>query len=432
MDMKKKILPLLTIGALVLLAACNRKSTPPPAQEEIIVEDTIPQNLVYGLPADSFDIQEFTIKRGDNPASIFTSLGVDLALANTLCDRSGGLLEPNKLNIGMPYTAFHAQDSAARLQYVVFGKTPTDFVVVDLKDSVSIYPFNKEITLKQRSISGTITSSLWNSIRQSGADPLLAIKLSDIFAWQIDFCDIKEGDSFKAIYNEAFVDDSIPLRIASIEGVEFLHNGKAYHAIPFAQDSVIEYYDLEGNSLQKEFLKSPLDFFRITSRFTNARKHPILKIYRPHHGIDYAAPVGTPVKTIGSGTVIKKAYQAGGGGNYLVIRHNSSYTTTYMHLSKFAKGIEVGSKVQQGQVVAYVGSTGLSSGPHLDFRVHKNGTPINPLSMEAPPSKPIRGELTDSFSVVKERVIDLLIAAQDSTAPASPVTPQSNEQLATR
>ena len=151
-------------------------------------------------------------------------------------------------------------------------------------------------------------------------------------------------------------------------------------------------------------MKAPLDFFRITSRFTNARFHPILKRYRAHHGVDYAAPTGTPVRSIGAGTVIAKGYQ-NGGGNFLKVKHNSVYTTTYMHLSRFAKGIQVGSHVQQGQEIAYVGSTGLSTGPHLDFRVHKNGQPIDPLKMEAPPSEPVKPAYRDSFAFVKRQIL---------------------------
>ena len=180
--------------------------------------------------------------------------------------------------------------------------------------------------------------------------------------------------------------------------------GKEFVAIPFTQDSIFEYFDEEGNSLRKAFLKAPLDFFRITSRFTNARFHPILKRYRAHHGVDYAAPTGTPVRSIGAGTVIAKGYQ-NGGGNFLKVKHNSVYTTTYMHLSRFAKGIQVGSHVQQGQEIAYVGSTGLSTGPHLDFRVHKNGQPIDPLKMEAPPSEPVKPAYRDSFAFVKRQIL---------------------------
>jgi len=185
------------------------------------------------------------------------------------------------------------------------------------------------------------------------------------------FFDIKEGDSFRLIYDEAWVDDTTFVDIVSIEGAVFTHQGQEFMAVPFQQDSVREYFDANGNSLRKEFLKAPLDFFRISSKFSNARFHPVLKRYRPHHGVDYAAPTGTPVKTVGDGVVIEKGYQRSGGGNYLKIRHNSAYTTTYMHLSRFAKGIRKGSNVKQGDVIGYVGSTGLSTGPHLDYRVYK-------------------------------------------------------------
>lgn len=169
----------------------------------------------------------------------------------------------------------------------------------------------------------------------------------------------------------------------------------------------MQFFDLEGNSLRKAFLKAPLDFYRITSRFTNARFHPILKRYRAHHGVDYAAPTGTPVRTIGDGSVIFKGY-TNGGGHTIKIKHNSVYTTSYMHLSRYAKGLSVGQRVKQGEEIGYVGSTGLSTGPHLDFRVYKNGEPINPLDMEAPPSEPIKPELRDSFNIVKNRIISEL------------------------
>lgn len=306
----------------------------------------------------------------------------------------------------MNYYTFTTLDSVPKLKYIVFAKSLIDFAIIDLStDSIKAYSYSKEVTLKRKFVQDTITSSLWKTIRDNGIDPLLAIKLADVFAWQIDFFDVKKGDSFLALYHEAYIDDTIPLSIASIEGAIFTHQGKEFKAIPFIQDSIMEYFDDAGNSLRKTFLKAPLDFFRITSRFSNSRFHPVLKRYRAHHGVDYAAPTGTPIKSIGAGIVIKKAYQAGGGGNYLTIKHNSIYTTTYMHLSKFAKNIIVGKPVQQGEIIGYVGATGLATGPHLDFRVFKNGIPINPLNIEAPPSLPVKPELHDSFMNVKNSVL---------------------------
>lgn len=391
---------------LVAGFSCTQPRQQAESEEEVNSEwlDSLQHVYQYGICIDSLDVTEYRMKNGDNPASIFASLGFPAIKADSISRASAGVLDPTKLRAGMHYSTFTTADSLAEIRYIAFAKSMTDYAVIDLTgDTIRAYEFCKPITLKRQYVEGTLNSSLWNVIKASGADPLLALMLSDVYAWQIDFFDIKDGDSFKVLYDVAFIDDTTQLNISSIEGAIFTHQGKDFVAIPFTQDSVFEYFDEEGNSLRKAFLKAPLDFFRITSRFTNARFHPILKRYRAHHGVDYAAPTGTPVRSIGAGTVIAKGYE-GGGGNFLKIQHNSVYTTTYMHLSRFAKGIQKGSRVQQGEVVAYVGSTGLSTGPHLDFRVHKNNQPINPLQMEAPPSLPVKPELRDSFALVKQRM----------------------------
>lgn len=375
-------------------------------QPEKPVEEVVDlREYQYGICTDSLDVTHYVMKPGDNPATIFARLGFTPAQADSISQCAAGVLDPTKLKAGMEFCTITTPDSMATIKYIVFPKSLTDFVVINLSEELpAAYPYTKEITYKRKFVSGTINSSLWNTMKEVGSDPLLAIKLSDVYAWQIDFFDVKEGDSFSAIYNEAYIDDTTALNISSIEAAAFTHQGKTYKAIPFMQDSIQEYYDEEGKSLRKAFLKAPLDFFRITSKYTNARFHPILKRYRAHHGIDYAAPTGTPVKSIGAGVVIAKGFQ-GGGGNFIKIRHNSAYSTTYMHLSKFARGIRIGSTVQQGEVIAYVGSTGLSTGPHLDFRVYKNGQPINPLHVEAPPSKPVNPELKDSFLLVRNALL---------------------------
>jgi len=359
----------------------------------------------YGICVDTLDVALHQIETGDYLSSILGRLGFTGTESEKICRAITPYYPPSRLQIGDGYAVISRRDTTAAIDYLVFEPSMTDYVVVDLRgDSLITWESSKPVTLKRRYSEATITSSLWNAIIASGATPMLALMLSDIYAWQIDFFDVKEGDSFRLMYDEAWVDDTTFVEITSIEGATFTHRDKEFRAIPFEQDSVREYFDEEGNSLRKEFLKAPLDFFRISSRFSNARFHPVLKRYRPHHGVDYAAPTGTPVKTIGDGVVIEKAFQRGGAGNYLKIKHNGTYTTTYMHLSRFAKGIQKGKSVKQGEVIAYVGSTGLSTGPHLDFRVHKNNQPINPLTLEAPPSLPVKPELLDSFHLVHNRV----------------------------
>lgn len=403
----KKIVPILLIAAFCLSIFSCRQNKVSNMEESVDSEwkDSLQHVYEYGICIDSLNVEHFEIRNGDNPSIIFSRLGFSALEADSISKASASVLDPTRIKAGMHYCTFTTRDSIAKIQYIAFAKTMTDYAVINLsKRPIEAYIFNKPITLKRKTVNGTITSSLWNIIKQQGADPLLAIKIADVFAWEIDFFDVKEGDSFQVIYNEAYIDDTTALSISSIEGALFTHQGKDYYAIPFMQDSTMQFFDLDGNSLRKAFLKAPLDFYRITSRFTNARFHPILKRYRAHHGVDYAAPTGTPVRTIGDGSVIFKGY-TNGGGHTIKIKHNSVYTTSYMHLSRYAKGLSVGQRVKQGEEIGYVGSTGLSTGPHLDFRVYKNGQPINPLDMEAPPSEPLKPEFRDSFNIVKNRII---------------------------
>jgi len=399
---------LFPVFALILIFSlsfsCKQKIAPEEVDSEWV--DSLQRVYQYGVCIDSLDVKEYLIKSGDSQSAIFASLGFSPSMSDSISRSASHILEPTRLRAGMRYYTFTTQDSAATIQHIAFSKTLTDYAVIDLtQDTIAVTTFSKPITLKRKYLEGTLNSSLWNVIRAAGGDPLLALKLSDVYAWQIDFFDVKDGDSFKVLYDVAYIDDTTALGISKIHSSIFTHKDKPFVAIPFEQDSIFEYFDEEGNSLRKAFLKAPLDFFRITSRFSNSRLHPVLRIRRAHHGVDYAAPTGTPVRSIGAGSVIERGYQANGAGNYLKIKHNSIYTTTYMHLNGFAKGIAVGSFVQQGEVIGYVGSTGLSTGPHLDFRVHKNGQPIDPLQMDAPPSLPVKPELIDSFMIIRNTVL---------------------------
>ncbi len=429
MQDRRIILPMFFILFLCFIA-CRQTVAPDSGKEEEVDSqwvDSLQHIYQFGICTDSLDVTEYPIRTGDNPAAIFARAGFSPRMADSISNASAQVLDPTKLRAGMQYCLFTTADSSQTVRHIAFAKSLTDYAMIDLTgDTIRAYEFCKPITTKRNYIEGTLNSSLWNTLRASGVDPLLALRIHDIYAWQIDFFDIKDGDSFRVIYDMAYIDDTTALGIDAVRGAIFTHKGKEYEAVPFTQDSVLEFFDKEGSSLRKAFLKAPLDFIRITSRFTNSRFHPVLKRYRAHHGIDYAAPTGTPVKSIGAGTVIEKAYQGGGGGNYLKIRHNSAYSTTYMHLKGFAKGIQKGSSVQQGQVIGYVGSTGLSTGPHLDFRVYKNGQPINPQQMEAPPSVPIKPANVDSFTVVRHQVL----AELDSFRLIQRPSPPTAESLA--
>ncbi len=387
---------------IVSVVSCGLKKEE--QQTDQIDQEETSSTYEYGICVDSLDVTRYEIGKGQYLATILTELGFEANEREKIIEAVSSIYPPSRLQVGNLYVAI--TDSTSAVKYVVFEKSQTDYAVVDLSTGeISVYDYTKPVILKREYAEGTITSSLWNAIIGTGAPAMLALELSNVYAWQIDFFDVKEGDSFQLMYDVAYIDDSTMVGISSIEGAVFTHQGKPFHAIPFQQDSIMEFFDEEGNSLRKAFLKAPLDFIRVTSKFSNSRYHPILKRSRPHHGVDYAAPVGTPVKTIGDGVVIEKGFQRGGAGNFMKVKHNATYTTTYMHLSRFAKGIEKGRRVKQGEVIAYVGSTGLSTGPHLDFRVHKNNQPVNPLTMESPPCLPVKPELKDSFMIVQDRVM---------------------------
>ena len=363
--------------------------------------------IKYGVDVTDLIESENTISSGHSLSNILLSSGADANSINNLNLIPDSILNSRKINAGNKYTIYNVNDSAHTLRYFVYHKSKQDFVVLEfLEDTIIASIFSKPTISKKRVSGAVITSSLWNAISDSELDINLALKLSDIYAWSIDFFGLQKMDSFIVYYSELYIDNE-PIGIDSIYSAIFYHANHPYYAIYFEKEDIKGYWDLEGNSLRKAFLKAPLSFSRISSHFTYARKHPIYKTIRPHTGVDYAAPAGTPVMSIGDGVVIAKGYK-GGGGNTIKIRHNSVYTTAYLHLSKFASNIKEGTHVSQGQVIGYVGSTGSSTGPHLDFRVWKNGEPINPLKLESPPVEPIPDNLKAEFDSIKIPLIEIL------------------------
>jgi len=401
---------LLLIIVLTLTFSCN--NTPKVEKKTQEKTDTIPkvkENLKFGINIYSYTVNEKKIKQNQNISDILLPYGISnkkifsIALADSI-------FNIRKIRTGNKYFTFQQNDSAKTqndsaktLDYLVYQINKIKYVVFDFTDSVNIKLGEKEVITKRRKITGEIKSSLWNAFVDVDEDPMLANDLSEIYAWTIDFFGIQKGDKFTIIYDELMV-DSEKVGTGTIYSTLFTNSGKDFYAFRFLQDSIYTYFDENGNSLRKTFLKAPLKYSRISSRFSNSRFHPVLKIRRPHHGVDYAAPRGTPVYSIGDGKVIKKGWDHG-GGNFVKIKHNSVYTTTYMHLSKFASGIKVGDFVTQSQVVGYVGSTGLATGPHLDFRVYQNGHAIDPLKMEAPPAEPVKKENMQEFNEVKDGFI---------------------------
>lgn len=368
-----------------------------------IPEELTPCRIVYGLPIDSFHIVEDYIAPNMYLSQVFSKIGAKgkiLAQLNSL-DRS--VFDVRSIRTGKRYITLYPNDSITVPDYCIYEKSVTDYVVFDLRDTLKVYTGCKPTTVEREVAHATIESSLWNATVDNGLPPAFAIKLSDIYSWTVDFFGLQTGDSFAAVYDKIYVDSTF-VGIGDIHACLFNHGGKDIYGFAFMQDSVISYFDQNGESLRRAFLKAPLNYSRISSHFTYNRMHPVHRVVRPHTGVDYAAPMGTPVVSIGDGVVIEKGFK-GGGGHTVKIKHNSVYTTAYLHLSKYGDGVQVGSRISQGQVIGYVGSSGTSTGPHLDFRVWMNGKPINPLTMESPPVEPISEENKQEFDSLKKELV---------------------------
>ncbi|MGN0033764.1 MAG: peptidoglycan DD-metalloendopeptidase family protein [Candidatus Limimorpha sp.] len=400
----KKILPLLII--CVLLTSCGGEKG-----KERAVSKRNESKFLYGICIDSLDIVEDVVKKGEYLSNILLNKGVSYNTIDYLAKTKRNILDPARIRVGNKYVFLMSRDSVPRPIFWVYEFDNINYAVYCLYDSISAWSGQKEVITRVDRIGVEIKSSLWNAMVDAGCDPNLILELSDIYAWTIDFFGIKEGDSCKVIFEKKYIgDDTIPCGIGNVLAAYFKNSGEGHYAFSYTQDGKREYFDENGSNLRKAFLKAPLNYRRISSKFSNGRMHPIYHVVRPHHGVDYAAPSGTPVQTIGDGTVIEKGWDNKGGGNYLKVKHNNTYTTTYMHLKGFAKGISKGSKVKQGQVIGYVGSTGASTGPHLDFRMQKNGTYIDPLKFKSPSADPIKSENMKQYQSDIEVFIKVLNA----------------------
>ena len=330
--------------------------------------------------------------------------------------------ELSAIREGGRYYAFR-NDTA--LCYYAYKISRRETIIASLLDSLYVWRDTLPMHIESKKAEFTITSSLWQAISSQDLPVELALELSEIYAWTINFFALQQGDSVRVLYDEQYI-DTTRVGIGRIYAAHFYHGKRwlpAYYAdsaklSPYLAEQIPttkihNYYDEQGNSLRKTFLKAPLNYKRISSHFSYARKHPVYHVVRPHTGVDYAAPAGTPVVALGDGVVTFRAYK-GGGGNTIKIRHNSTYETAYLHLSKYAKGLKVGQYVKQGDVIGYVGSTGASTGPHLDFRVWKNGTPVNPLTLESPSAEPVPAELKQAYDSLAREYSRILL--DDQTA----------------
>ena len=382
----------LVLGTLLALPLFLRPTVT--STEANMSEPAIPQPPP--VPEIRKEIIKGTVAQGDTATGIlgdYFTAG-EIYQLSKLCK---SVFPLSRLSAGQAYRLCLSDDDFERFEYdidhdeqLIITREAEDFSV----QKVPI-PYTTEIV----GVRGTIETSLFEAVTSTGESDVLAMNLADIFAWDIDFIlDIRQGDSFQALVEKRYREGQ-PAGYGRILAAEFTNQGETFQAFLYQDgDRRADYFDAEGQSLRKAFLKAPLSFSRISSGFTMRRFHPITKTWKSHPAIDYAAPPGTPIKSVGDGIITKKGYTRG-NGNYIKIRHNSSYETLYLHMKGFARGIAQGKRVAQGQTIGYVGSTGLATGPHLCFRMRKNGAPVNPQRVKAPSVKPVSKENLADFKV---------------------------------
>lgn len=359
--------------------------------------------VLFGMVVDDNHLViEDKIKRNERLGDILMEYNVSAKIIHEISNLSRKVFDPRKIAANKKYTLICEEDSLTRAKAFVYEPNAIDYIVFRFGDSLSVDVLQREVVTVEKTVAGIIQSSLSETIEQLGISHELSNRFVDIFGWRVDFQRLQKGDKFKLIYKENQVEGNT-IGIGQIDAIYFEHFGNEYYAFPFDQGNGVDYFDEDGKSLRKALLKYPIEFSRISSRFSRNRFHPVQKRWKAHLGTDFAAPTGTPIRTVGDGIVLEARYRSG-NGNYVKIRHNATYTTQYLHMSRIASGMKPGVRVKQGQTIGYVGSTGLATGPHLCYRFWKNGVQVDALRVELPPSQPVRKDMLESFETVKEEL----------------------------
>ena len=388
------ILVLILFSVLMSKREWNLEMATYEAADSLITEEC---NEEFGIDLHGFHVEKGKIRQNQFLADILLPYGIDYGRITSLAEKSKRSFDIRKLNAGKDYTLICAPNSTSLVaKFFIYEISAVDFVVYDLRDTLDIYFGSRPIELEEREASGTINSSLYQTLMDQNLSPALAMELSDIYAWSIDFYRIQKKDNFKLIYTVKKVNNEV-VGIDEIQSALFNHEGEPYYAFKFTQNEKEDYFDESGNSLRKAFLQAPLKFSRLSSGYTQRRFHPVQKRWKAHLGTDYAAPTGTPIMAVGDGVVTEARYSKF-NGNYVKVKHNSTYTTQYLHMSKIASSLKPGTRVKQGQTIGYVGSTGLATGPHVCFRFWKNGKQVDHRREKIPPSEPIKVEYREEFN----------------------------------
>ena len=379
----KKVI-LFSIFVLTLFS-CNK------SENDVVFEESKPIPIVekFGFKYNDFNVSNDTIQSGDTFGSILNQQNLGDQKVYDIIEKVKDSFDVRIMRIGKPFTLFRSKDRNKKLIAFVYQPDRGSYYVIDFRDSVHVFKKIRPISIKRRTISGSLDGSLSEAIEKEGVDAALASKITKIYAWSIDFFKLKKGDKFGITFTERFIDDTIYDGVDSLKAAFFEYKGKTIYAFPFEQNEgsgKIDYFDNEGKALKNFFLKAPLKFVNITSHFTKNRFHPVQLIWKAHKGTDYAAPTGTPIMTTATGVVEQTGFTAG-NGNFVKVKHDRTYSTQYLHMSKIL--VRRGQHVNQGDIIGKVGSTGLATGPHVCYRFWKNGVQVDALRLKLPNSEPM-------------------------------------------
>ena len=387
------------IVLLLIITQCESSNSESSMDENTDINNSpkIIYKKIHGFSTEIYSADSSRVKPGQSFGEILQNLGISFSDINILATDFKSIYDIRRIYPGDMYYMLKEKDSSS-LSKFLYQHSPTEIVVMSFKDSVNMELVQKPIVVRLKQSGGKINYSLWQSFIDNKLTPALVSNVANLYAWTIDFFDVQPNDTYKIIYESKYVDGKF-IGVGDIKAMVFNHMGRDLYAFQYLSptEKVKHYYNETGESMQRALLSAPLEYVRISSKFSHSRLHPIKKIYRPHYGVDYAAPSGTDVVSTGDGKVIFAA-RSGGAGKMIKIKHTfGNVVTKYLHLLKFAKGIKVGSFVEQGEKIAEVGSTGLSTGPHLDYRVYINGKPQNPLKMNIPSKDPIPDTLRNRY-----------------------------------
>ncbi|MDI6032322.1 peptidoglycan DD-metalloendopeptidase family protein [Flavobacterium sp. LB2P84] len=385
---------LLAIIVLFSLISCNKSEE---TLEKEIIKPAV-KKIEFGFKYSDFNVIQDTIQKGDTFGTLLEEQNIGEREVYDIIAKVRDTFDVRTIRINRPFTILRSKNKKNALQVFIYQPDALNYYVVDLRDTaVVVYKKTKPITIKRRTIGGVLKESLSETLGNAKIEGALASKISKIYAYSIDFMKLKKGDRFAITFTERFINDTVYDGVEELEASFFEYKGKIIYAFPFAQNpnsDKIEYYDEDGKTLKNFFLKSPIKFSRISSRFSTSRFHPVQHRWKAHKGTDYAAPRGTPITTTAGGVVEQSGFTAG-NGNFVKVKHNGTYSTQYLHMSKIL--VRRGQRVSQGQVIGLVGSTGLATGPHVCYRFWKNGKQVDALRLKLPSGEPMTGNSKSRF-----------------------------------